>query len=87
MKAQLIHIGASRDDQNSAAGPIGGAFTLVLEEVWNEKNGNFSGYGQLYEAIKKRLKKDGWPQEPQFNTYGKVQADFLNSRPFSLGQV
>ena len=84
MKAQLIHFGACRDDQDSDGGLLGSVFTLVLVEVWNEKKGAFSGYEQLHEAIKARLKKYKYPQEPQFNKYGDVQPDFLDSRPFSL---
>lgn len=84
MQAQMIHFGACRDDQNSSAGPFGGIFTLELVGVWNKKNGNFSGYEQLYEAIRTRLPNDKFSQVPQFNIYGEVQPDFLNSKPFSL---
>lgn len=86
MKAQLIHFGACRDDQESSAGPAGGAFTLELVDVWNEKEGNFSGYKHLHDEIRTRLNGPPkyFPQEPQFNTYGNVQPDFLNSRPFSI---
>lgn len=85
MNAQLIHFGACRDGQASASFGQGGAFTLALCEIWD--NGKFSGtYPQFYDAIKERLIKAQLPniQEPQFNKYGKVQPDFLNSRPFSL---
>ena len=83
MNAQLIHFGACRDGQASAGYPLGGAFTLALNEIWN--NGRFSGtYREFYEVIKKRLKKAGELQVPQFNKYGNVQPDFLNSKPFSL---
>ena len=85
IKAELIHFGACRDDQTSSAGPFGGAFTMELVNVWNENNGNFSGYKQLYKAIRARLPNKKFPQEPQFNFYGNVQPEFLNSRPFSLG--
>lgn len=83
MNAQLIHFGACCDNQNSASGPAGGAFTLTLCKIWD--NGRFHGtYQQFYEAIKMSLKKDQFPQEPQFNFYGDVQPAFLDSRPFSL---
>lgn len=86
MQAQLIHFGACRDDQESAAGPAGGAFTLELVGVWKENDeANFSGYRQLYEAIRTRLPNKRYPQVPQFNTYGEIRDDFLNSRPFSIG--
>jgi hypothetical protein len=82
MNAQLIHFGACRDDQTSAA-HLGGLFTMALCTIWN--NGKFSGtYQQFYEAIKDCIIGAGYPQEPQFNFYGKVQPDFLDSRPFSL---
>ena len=84
MQAQLIHFGACRDDQESV-GLVGGAFTVTLVEVWEKRKGNFSGYEQLYEAITARLKESGYLQEPQFNKYGKIRDDFLNSRPFSIG--
>lgn len=83
MNAQLIHFGACRDNQNSASGPAGGAFTLTLCKIWGK--GRFHGtYQQFYEAIKASMKKDKFPQEPQFNFYGDVQTAFLDSRPFSL---
>lgn len=82
MKAQLIHFGACRDDQEST-GLFYGAFTLALYEAWDK--GRFHGtYPQFHEAIQARLKKDGYSQVPQFNKYGEVQDDFLNSKPFSL---
>lgn len=84
MQAQMIHFGACRDDQNSS-GLFGGAFTLALVDVWKRNQGKFSGYKQLHEAIKARL--EGFIQEPQFTVFGDVQTDFLNSGPFSLGQV
>lgn len=83
MKAQLIHFGACRDDQNTAAGPAGGAFTLMLFKIWDK--GRFQGtYRQFHEAIKAGLQKEGFLQEPQFNFYGDVQPAFLDSKPFSL---
>lgn len=83
MKAQMIHFGACRDGEASAGYLQGSAFTLALCEVW--KNGSFSGtYLELYEAIKKRLKRADEPQEPQFTLLGEVQPAFLNSKPFSL---
>ena len=84
MRAQLIHYGACRDGDVSAGYLQGSAFTLALQEAWD--NGNFTGnYPQLYDAIKASLKQHGEPQVPQFNLYGNVQPAFLNSRPFYLG--
>jgi hypothetical protein len=83
ISAQLIHLGACRDDQESA-GHLSGAFTLTLETVWNGKKGDFTGYCELYNAIRKWLPSDKFPQEPQLNFYGDVQCAFLSSKPFSI---
>ena len=83
MKAQLIHFGACKDGQASASFGQGGAFTLALREIWD--SGKVSGtYRRFYNAIKARLKKYKYPQEPQFNFIGKIQPAFRNSKPFSL---
>lgn len=83
MDAQLIHFGACEDGKTSDGGLSGSAFTLALVKVWKNKKGAFPGYEQLHEAIKARLKKERYPQEPQFSCF-EVQPEFLNSRPFSL---
>lgn len=86
MQAQLIHFGACRDGQASAGYRQGSAFTLALHEIWD--SGRYSGtYREFYEAIENRLRRAGELQEPQFTVFGDVQTDFLNSGPFSLGQV
>jgi hypothetical protein len=87
MKAQMIHFGACRDDQECAAYMEGGAFTRALIDVWQRKSGKFPGYKQLYGAINKRLNMAREPQKPQMNLLGDVQDEFLNSKPFSLGKA
>lgn len=84
MKAQLIHFGACRDGQDSGGDLLGSFFTLALADVWKKRKVAFSGYEQLHEAIKERLKEAEQPQEPQFNFFGEVRDGFLNSKPFSL---
>lgn len=92
MQAQLIHFGACSDDQQANADPAGGDFTIALTIIWEMNMGNFSGYKEFYEAIKKELpivlkERHGNNialQDPQYNEYGPVDAAFRNSRPFSI---
>lgn len=83
MDAQLIHFGACQDSKTSDGGLLGSAFTLALVKVWKSKKGAFTGYEQFHEAIKARLKKERYPQEPQLTKHN-VQPVFLNSKPFSI---
>ena len=92
MQAQLIHFGACSDDQQANADPAGGDFTIALTIIWEMNMGNFSGYKEFYEAIKKELptvlkerhENNIVLQAPQYNEYGPVDAAFRNSKPFSI---
>lgn len=81
MQASLIHIGASRDDQDSWGGDKGSRFTNAMMEVLAREtfNGN---YKNLVEEINTVL--EDIPQVAQYYEYGPVSDDFRNSAPFSI---
>ncbi len=82
MRAQMIHLGGSRDGEAASGGyPQGSPFTLVLREVW--ARGTFVGsYADFHCAISEMLAKYR-PQEPQMNEYGPVTPAFRAQKPFT----
>ena len=83
MKAQLIHMGGRRDSKTSAGHASGGLFTMALCNVW--KGGAFTGtYKSLYDAVHKVVTSEQPDQQPAYNEYGPVSAEFSSQRPFEL---
>lgn len=80
MKASLIHIGASRDQELASAYRGGGAFTMALCRVMD--SGGPDGYRGLVEAVSAWLPG----QHPRLNLYGPGADDFAREKPFWIGE-
>lgn len=79
MKAQLIHLGACRDTEESEGSDQGGVFTNALLRVWNR--GAFAGdYFDLHRAVSALVTSP--IQNPFLDFYGDVTQDFKRERPF-----
>lgn len=80
MKAQLIHMGGCRDGFTSAGYAKGGAFTIALDNAWDQ--GRFQGdYPGFHSQICNRI---ATKQKPQYNEYGAVASQFKSQRPFAI---
>ncbi|MFJ7067680.1 caspase family protein [Streptomyces sp. NPDC101115] len=76
----VILISACQDNQTAADGPVNGAFTGALLEVWGD--GTFRGdYRTFHRAIQRRLPPS---QSPNLYTTGAPSAAFLGQRPFTV---
>lgn len=77
--ASIILISGCRDDQVSYDGPVNGAFTTQVLNVWNR--GAFNGtYRQFQEQVSTAL---GGQQSPQYFLAGSVDRTFERMRPFA----
>jgi hypothetical protein len=78
MKAALVHIGASRDEELAAADRGGGAFTLALCSAFHP---DFDGdHWRLVERISADLSL----QHPRIELYGPRAAELAGQRPFAV---
>ncbi|MFF8598029.1 caspase domain-containing protein [Streptomyces sp. NPDC015232] len=76
----VILISACQDNQTAADGPVNGAFTEALLEVWDD--GVFRGdYRTFHRAIQRRLPPT---QSPNLHTTGAPAPAFLGQRPFTV---
>ncbi|MEV6329392.1 caspase family protein [Streptomyces sp. NPDC051909] len=76
----VILISACQDNQTAADGPVNGAFTEALLEVWED--GVFRGdYRTFHRAIQRRLPPT---QSPNLYTTGAPAPAFLGQRPFTV---
>ena len=76
----VILISACQDNQTAADGPVNGAFTEALLEVWSD--GAFRGdYRTFHRAIQRRLPPT---QSPNLYTTGAPSTAFLEQRPFTV---
>jgi len=83
MKAQLIHMGGCRDSQSSQGYEGGGLFTVAVCNAW--KGGAFEGsYQSLYDLVRTAVTSEQPDQQPAYNEYGPVSADFRKQRPFTV---
>ena len=83
MQGQLIHFGGCRDSKTSAGFAGGGLFTMALCDTW--QSGRFEGdYTTLYATICKLVTCERPGQQPVYNEYGPVTADFRQQKPFRL---
>jgi len=85
MKAQLIHLGACRNDQYGYGDKVGQVFTNALVKVWND--GAFNG---SYEIFLNDIKTIVKGQEPVYREYGPLdkpfsgQEMFRRQKPFTI---
>jgi peptidoglycan hydrolase-like protein with peptidoglycan-binding domain len=80
IRAGVILISGSQDNQLSYDGAVNGQFTGTLLQVWS--NGSFQGsYRQFHQEILNRMPPD---QSPNFFTTGAVSAAFEQQRPFTI---
>ena len=83
MQAQLIHLGGCRDSKTSQGFANGGLFTLALCDTW--QSGTFKGdYTTLYSTICKVVGCEQPGQQPVYNEYGPVTAQFRQQNPFQV---
>jgi hypothetical protein len=83
MKAQLIHLGGCRDSRTSQGYAAGGLFTVALCNTWS--SGKFKGtYKSLYDTIYQAVTMEQADQQPAYNEYGSVSAEFRKQRPFAV---
>lgn len=79
-RPDAILISACQDNQFASDGPVNGAFTEALLEVWNE--GAFRGrYRSFHRAIQSKLPAT---QSPNFYTTGSPSPSFLRQKPFTV---
>jgi hypothetical protein len=80
MQAQMIHFGATADDEDA----VGGEFTSELLKVW--KRDSFKNYRQLFcqtlALVKASIYKDF--QFPEYRPYGPVSTGFEDQKPFTI---
>ncbi|MFF3314678.1 caspase domain-containing protein [Streptomyces sp. NPDC003035] len=75
-----ILVAACQDNQFASDGPVNGAFTEALLEVWDE--GAFrGGYRPFHRAIQRRLPAT---QSPNLYLTGSPSPAFLRQRPFTV---
>jgi len=80
MKAALIHIGSTRDEELASAYQGGGAFTIALSEMLAR---DFSrGYRDLVRTVSAALPD----QHPRINLYGPGSEEFARQKPFWIGE-
>lgn len=80
MAASLILISGCQDNQLSLDGTYNGLFTATLLTVWN--GGQFEGgYRRLRNRIVARMPET---QTPSFTTVGRVDGEFVRSKPFTF---
>ncbi|MCB5164114.1 caspase family protein [Streptomyces bambusae] len=73
-------ISGCQDNQTSADGPVNGAFTEALLDVWS--NGSFrGGYRPFHRAIQRKLPAT---QSPNLFLTGEPDAVFLDQKPFTI---
>jgi len=78
MKASLVHLGATRDEELASAFRGGGAFTIALCAAFTPA---FAGnYRDLMRAVSAALPN----QNPQIRLYGPGADDFAGQKPFSI---
>ncbi|GGT71728.1 caspase family protein [Streptomyces lateritius] len=79
-EASAILISACQDNQLASDGPVNGAFTGALLDVWQE--GAFrGGYRSFHRAIQRRLPAT---QSPNLHLTGSPAGTFLRQRPFTI---
>lgn len=82
MSACVIYISGCQDAQFSYDGPVNGAFTTQLLNVW--ANGSFNGcYPTFWTQIRDAMNNPS--QIPEYHKEGPVPAEYENSKPYSLG--
>ena len=80
LEASIILISGCQDNQYSFDGVANGAFTAALKRTW--RGGQFEGsYRSFHRKILNILPAY---QSPNFLTYGKVNKEFENQRPFTI---
>jgi len=78
--ASVLLISACQDQQLAYDGPVDGAFTTKLVEVWNE--GAFRGsYKDFHRQICAGMPAE---QTPNYLLVGAANADFESQQPFSI---
>ncbi|MEU5986666.1 caspase domain-containing protein [Streptomyces sp. JL2001] len=76
----VVLISACQDNQVASDGPVNGAFTGALLEVWD--GGAFrGGHRAFHRAIQRRLPP---AQSPNLHTTGSPSPAFLRQRPFTV---
>ncbi|MFJ3906009.1 caspase family protein [Streptomyces sp. NPDC090025] len=76
----VILISGCQDNQTASDGPVNGAFTEALLDVW--RDGTFRGdYRTFHRAIQRRLPPT---QSPNLYTTGAPSSAFLGQRPFTV---
>ncbi len=84
MNASVIYISGCQDTQSSYDGPVNGAFTTELLNVWN--NGSFNGnYPSFHSQIRDMIANPN--QVPEYMKLGPVAAAYENSKPYSTAVV
>ncbi|MFF8605778.1 caspase domain-containing protein [Streptomyces sp. NPDC015346] len=79
-EASAILISACQDNQLASDGPVNGAFTGALLDVWQD--GAFrGGYRSFHRAIQRRLPPT---QSPNLYLTGSPAPAFLRQRPFTI---
>lgn len=80
VRASVLLISGCQDDQLSRDGPVNGAFTGRLKEVWD--GGKFSGdYKEFHGKIEDPMPDS---QKPNYYFVGAPNADFEAQSPFEL---
>lgn len=82
MRAMLIHMGGCRDSRSSDGYATGGLFTMALCNGW--QGGKFTGdYKALFAHVAAMVTAEQPGQQPAYNEYGPVSAEFQKQRPFA----
>lgn len=82
MRAMMIHMGGCRDGKTSDGYVGGGLFTMSLCNAW--QGGKFKGNSRaLYEKVAAMVSAETPDQQPAYNEYGAVSAQFRKQKPFA----
>lgn len=81
--ASILLISGCQDDQTSMDGPVNGAFTGALLNVWAGGTGFSGDYQVLHRRIKEEL-RGAYRQSPNLFLAGRPDPEFVEQRPFSI---